>query len=219
LLDEGFAGRPATTSRALADWLRDQIYAGALAPGQRLRQAELAKRFGVSTTPVREALSALQAEGLIVGDPHRGAVVFRPDPRDAQESLEIRQVLETFALERAVPNMDSGVLANLQTLIDQMHEARGYEEWSALNEAFHAALYAPSERPRLLDLVASLRRASSYYIHLAVADQLPNDAADAEHQAILDACVKRDVVAATWALRVHLQSTARVVLEHLDGTH
>ena len=216
LVNDGFGLKRATTSRALAHWLRDQIYAGTLAPGERLRQAELAARFGVSTTPVREALSALEAEGLIVGDPHRGAVVFQPDPRDAQEALEIRQVLETFALERAIPNMTAREFANLQSLVDQMHGASGYEEWSALNEAFHSALYAPSGRRRLLDLIASQRRSASYYIHLAVSDRLPNETADAQHQAILDACIARDVVAATWALRVHLESTAQLVLEHLE---
>ena len=211
--------RPATASRALADWLRQEIFSGRLAPGQRLRQTELAKRFGVSTTPVREALSALKAEGLVDGDAHRGAVVFQPSLRDAQESLEIRIALESLALEHAIPSMQAVTFSVAQGLIDGMRNAGSYSEWSTLNETFHAELYAPCARPRLLELIGSLRLASSYYIHLAVADHLPNEAVDAEHQAILDACRAGDVGAAKAALQGHLQSTARLVLEHLREQH
>ena len=66
-----------TTAKMVAGMLRDQIQDGGLAPGTRLRQNEIAERFGVSTTPVREAFAQLQAEGLVRIDPHRGAVVFR----------------------------------------------------------------------------------------------------------------------------------------------
>ena len=217
--DADLIARPATASRALADRLRQEIYSGRLAPGQRLRQTELATRFGVSTTPVREALSALKAEGLVDGDPHRGAVVFQPSLRDAQESLEIRTVLETLALEHAIPGFDEVRLSLLQSLIDRMRRASSYPEWSALNETFHSELYAPAGRPRLLELIATMRLASSYYIHLAVSDHLPNETADAQHQAILDACRRRDVDAAKTALRVHLERTTKLVLEHLREQH
>ena len=78
-----------TTTRELIGRLRQEIYGGFYPPGARLRQSALAARFGVSTTPVREALSALQAEGLVTVDPHRGAVVVQPTPEDVRESFAI----------------------------------------------------------------------------------------------------------------------------------
>ena len=211
------AFRPRTATRALIDGLRREIYAGRLAPGERLRQGELATRFGVSTTPVREALSALQAEGLVNVDPHRGAVVFDPNPADVLESFEIRQALESLAIQHAIPLLDEARLADLQELIDQMRATTVYEEWAPLNEAFHTRLYAASRRPRLCELIASLRRSSRYYIHLAVSDKVVGDEVDAEHQAILDACRAGDVDAATAALRTHIQSTASQVLRQLES--
>jgi DNA-binding GntR family transcriptional regulator len=164
---------------------------------------------------VREALSALKAEGLVDGDPHRGAVVFQPSLPDAKESMEIRIVLETLALDHAIPALREADFVLLQSLIDRMRRSATYSEWSALNETFHAELYAPAERPRLLELIATMRLASSYYIHLAVSDHLPNETADAQHQAILDACRSGDVEAGKAALRTHLERTAALVLEHL----
>jgi DNA-binding GntR family transcriptional regulator len=211
------AYRPTTATRALIDELRREIYAGRLAPGTRLRQGELASRFGVSTTPVREALSALQAEGLINVDPHRGAVVFDPNRDDVLESFEIREELESLAVRHAIAGLDEARVAELQGLIDEMRATTVYEDWAPLNEAFHKRLYAASNRPRLCDLIDSMRRSSRYYIHLAVSDQVVGEAVDAEHQAILDACKAGDVAAATAALRKHIQSTAAQVLKRLEN--
>jgi DNA-binding GntR family transcriptional regulator len=208
--------RPATTVQAAIARLRAEIYDGALPPGTRLRQSEIAARFGVSTTPVREALSALQAEGLVGIDPHRGAVVFKPGAEDVAESFEIRRALESLAVEKAIPNLDDAALARLQDLIDSMREASDYQRWEELNESFHRTLYQASGRPRLLELIASMRRASRFYIHLAVSAQLPNEGVDAEHQAILDACKERNVRKAKSAIERHIASTARMLMERLE---
>ena len=77
--------------------LRRMIQAGELAAGAPLRQGELAARFGISTTPVREALMALAREGLIRHDAHRGAIVFPPTHEDIRENFEIRLALEPLA--------------------------------------------------------------------------------------------------------------------------
>ena len=88
---------PRTVSGLVAERLRAQIVAGELAAGTKLRQVEIARRFGVSTTPVREALAALQREGLVRLHPQRGAVVFVPTVADLREHYEIRAALEALA--------------------------------------------------------------------------------------------------------------------------
>src|SRR4029079_14661219 len=123
-----------TTTRELISRLRQEIYGGTYPPGARLRQSALATRFGVSTTPVREALSALQAEGLVSVDPHHGAVVVQPTPDDVRESFAIREVLETLALESAIPVISEAQLDQLQSYIAEMQGVSTYDEWALLNE-------------------------------------------------------------------------------------
>ena len=204
-----------TTTRELIGRLRQEIYGGIHPPGARLRQGELATRFGVSTTPVREALSALQAEGLVTVDPHRGAVVVRPTAEDVRESFAIREVLETLALESAIPLIDDAELDRLQGYIREMQGVSTYEAWAQLNETFHRELYESSQRKRLCDLIESLRVSSQHFIQLALSGRVPGQEVDAEHQAILDACRSRNIQAARAALHRHIDHTAQRTLEHL----
>jgi DNA-binding GntR family transcriptional regulator len=206
-----------TTTRELINRLRQEIYGGTYPPGARLRQGALATRFGVSTTPVREALSALQAEGLVSVDPHRGAVVVQPTPDDVRESFAIREVLETLALESAIPVITDAELDQLQSYIAEMQGVSTYDEWALLNETFHRELYEASRRRRLCDLIESLRVSSQHFIHLALSGRVPGPEVDAEHQAILDACRSRNIQAARAALHRHIEHTGQRTLEHLSA--
>jgi DNA-binding GntR family transcriptional regulator len=207
-----------TATRELINRLRQEIYGGVHLPGARLRQGALATRFGVSTTPVREALSALQAEGLVTVDPHRGAVVVQPSPDDVRESFAIREVLETLALESAIPVISDAELDQLQAYIHEMQGVSTYEAWAQLNETFHRELYEASRRRRLCDLIESLRVSSQHFIALALSGRVPGEEVDAEHQAILDACRARNIQAARAALHRHIDHTGQRTLEHLSET-
>src|SRR5688572_20697813 len=90
--------RPRTAAEAVATRLRQEIQAGEHAPGTPLRQTEVARRLGVSTTPVREAFALLQADGLVRIDRYRGAVVFRPTAEELRDAYEIREALELLAV-------------------------------------------------------------------------------------------------------------------------
>src|SRR6476619_3778037 len=97
--------RGATTPDLIADTLRDEILRGAVAPGQALRQEELADRFGVSRLPVRDALLRLEAQGLVHVYPNRGAFVISLSADEVREIFELRLLLEGDIIERAVPRM------------------------------------------------------------------------------------------------------------------
>ena len=88
---------PRTVAGQVAEHLKAEILAGRRAPGDKLRQVEIARALGVSTTPVREALATLQREGLVRLHPQRGAVVFLPSVDDLREHYEIRAALESLA--------------------------------------------------------------------------------------------------------------------------
>jgi DNA-binding GntR family transcriptional regulator len=206
-----------TTAKVVAERLRDEIQVGTLSPGTRLRQNDVARRFGVSTTPVREAFAQLQAEGLVRIDPHRGAVVFHPTVEDLKEFYEIREVLESLAVSLAIPNLDPDGVKGMNALIDKMRKTDDARRWMTLNDEFHLRLYERAGRPRLNGLIENLRDASTPYIHMYVAGRPPAARANEEHQAILDACLRGDRPAAEAAIRDHLRSASRDLVAFLGG--
>jgi DNA-binding GntR family transcriptional regulator len=205
-----------TTAKVVAGRLRDEIQGGTLSPGTRLRQNDVAKRFGVSTTPVREAFAQLQAEGLVRIDPHRGAVVFHPTVEDLMEFYEIREVLEALAVAQAIPHLDPDGIRELNALIDNMRKTEDARRWMKLNDEFHLRLYERAHRPRLSAMIENLRDASTPYIHMFVAGRSPATGANEEHQEILDACIRGDREAAERAVREHLRSASEALAAFLD---
>ena len=161
---------------------------GQLESGTRLRQVELAQRFGVSTTPVREALAALQSEGLVRLHPQRGAVVFVPTVEGLREHYEIRAALEALAAERAAERFDPARGEQLAAMLDEMAAGPGVERYLELNLRFHSELYELAGRPRLVDMIETLRDASSAYLHIYAKVDFPSERLDAEHREILAAC-------------------------------
>jgi DNA-binding GntR family transcriptional regulator len=198
-----------TTAKVVAERLRGEIQDGTLAPGTRLRQNDVAQRFGVSTTPVREAFAQLQAEGFVRIDPHRGAVVFHPSVDDVLEFYEIREALESLAVTHAIPRLKAEAARDLDALIDRMRRTEDARKWLKLNDQFHLRLYESAGRPRLSTLIDNLRDASAPYIYMFVASRPLSERANEEHQDILDACVKGDAVGAKQAIRTHLRNASR----------
>jgi DNA-binding GntR family transcriptional regulator len=204
-----------TTSRVVAERLREDILRGEIAPGSRLRQDELAERFRISTTPVREALALLAAEGLIKVDPHRGAIVLRLTAEEVRENYEIRAVLEPLALVKAIPNLTSELLEEIDGILAEMKATKG-ERWLELNNTFHNKLYEPAGRRRLSSLIASLRDASAAYLYMVLTSEFPLDEADHQHHAIVEACRDRDPERATKILLDHLELALEQILRLFD---
>ena len=204
-----------TTAKVVAERLREEIQSGILAPGTRLRQNDIAGRFRVSTTPVREAFAQLQAEGLIRVDPHRGAVVFHPTVSDLIQAYEIREVLESLAVRLATPNVTREIGRSLFDVIDRMDRTTDPRRWLRLNDGFHLQLYACADRPQLSMLITNLRDASAPYIHMFVSSTKPGDQSSAEHRQILDACLAGDVAAAQNAVQIHLRHASRELEQYL----
>ena len=208
---------PRTVAGLVAERLCAEIVAGKLPAGSKLRQVEIARRFGVSTTPVREALGALQREGLVRLHPQRGAVVFLPSVADLREHYEIRGALEAVAAARAAERFELSWAPPLEALLDEMSTGPGASRYIELNQRFHNELYSYSERPRLVEMIAGLRDASSAYLHIyRAAANFPVQRLDVEHRRILAACVARDAAEAAEATRVHLQNTVEHVASRLE---
>jgi DNA-binding GntR family transcriptional regulator len=201
-----------TRASAVAERLREMIRSGTLPPGTHLRQAEFAERFGVSTTPVREAFVALAREGLVRQDAHRGVVVFRPTVDELNELYEIRVALEPLATELACKQLSDADLAGLERIIAQMREAKP-RRFLELNAEFHARIYAAANRPRLIEIIDGVRDPASSYTGLNVDlyDAKYRDAVLAEHGAIVAALRSGAPKRAARAMREHLEHSARHV--------
>lgn len=204
-----------TVTRSVADHIREAIRSGALPPGSRLRQQHIARSLGVSTTPVREALRLLAAEGLVTLGEHRGAEVFRPSIDDVVEYYEMREVLEALAIRNAVPNITDDGIRELEELLDAMDAADDHDDFSALNHRFHSTLYAWSKRPRLCATIAGLAQRTSGYASLVIDDAMRSGRSSTDHHRILDACRRRDADAAAEAIREHLEVTVQTTIEKL----
>jgi DNA-binding GntR family transcriptional regulator len=207
---------PRTVAGLVAERLRAQIVAGELSAGTKLRQVEIARRFDVSTTPVREALAALQREGLVRLHPQRGAVVFLPSIQDLREHYEIRAALESLAASRTAEHFEKGWAKPLEAYLREMRGGPAAGRYIELNQRFHTQLYEHCGRPRLVEMIAALRDASSAYLHIyRAAEDFPVKRLDAEHRRILAACVARDPGEAAAATREHLENTVEHVATRL----
>ena len=198
-----------TIAEQIAAALRQEIVTGQLAAGTRLPQIEIAQRFGVSTTPVREAFGLLQKDGLVQVDPHRGVTVFLPTMRDLIEHYEIRMALEMLAAEKAAVSFQAQDAPPLLAILDEMYATSDAALYVERNQQFHLELYSLAGRSRLVTMIEELRNASLAYNHLYAAADVPKDAErlNAEHREILAACQANDPARAANAVRHHIQQT------------
>ena len=192
-----------------------------LRPGTRLKISDLCQALSVSLSAVREALSRLTSEGLVVAEPQRG---FRVAPISAEELRDLTQVrvqIEGLCLERAIAAGDVGWESHLVAVFHRLSRTperepgdpqRMNEAWSTAHAAFHEALAGACDSPWLLRLRATLYAQSERYRRLSVPLAEAARDLDREHRDIMDAAFARDVAGAKAAMARHLERTTRVLL-------
>jgi DNA-binding GntR family transcriptional regulator len=134
-----------TKSELALEAMRQGIFAGAIRPGARLTIAELSELLGMSSTPIREAIRVLEADGLVVYEPHRGVWVRALTVAQAEELALLRAPMEGLATRLAVPNLDAEDVADLEVLQEEMVEAARVTDDAALTRAnaeWHRHIYA-----------------------------------------------------------------------------
>jgi DNA-binding GntR family transcriptional regulator len=214
--------------------LKDAVYAqilekivdGTLPAGYALREGELAARFGVSKTPLRDALVRLQADGLVSIPPYRSAVVVGYSRHDLREIYEVRELLEGACARDAALTISADDLAELSTLmrdsaacIADGNVADGQEQALAvLIDRFDVIMYAQSRNQRINEMVANIRN------HIRRIGQLTTRIPGrmvksvAEHHVIYEAIVQRDGMAAEAAMRRHIRSVMADQLANIGET-
>lgn len=158
---------PSTLRTHLTKMLRAQILSGKYRPGERLNESQIARDFNISRIPVREALSQLQEQGLVMNHERRGMFVMQLTPDEVQQINSLRMVLETEALRLAQARMTPEVLAELTDLVEQMEAWDGpLIEAAALDHKFHAVIWRAAGNPYLERALESLT--TSLFAHKAL---------------------------------------------------
>lgn len=216
----------------LAQRIQTRVLNGDLPMGTRLRQETLAAEFGVSRTPVREALRKLQASGLVEVQPRRGAVVRGPNAREIREAYEVRAELEGLAAELATTRVRDEELYRLRvaqarfrhsgaTILAWRHESKdgssppedAHAGWIAANDTFHLAIQEAAGNMRLRAMLTELHRSiprDLTWIVLGENTKLLEENL-AQHQAILDAIERHDPQEARLRMVEHVRRAGELV--------
>ena len=200
--------------------IADDIACGRLAPGSALDETSLADRFGVSRTPVREALRELAAAGLVEHRPHRGAVVVSLDAERLEAMFAVMAELEALCAAWAATSMTAAERAELGRMHDQAAELVRLGDVAAYREAndrFHEFVYAASHNPFLEETVLGVRRRVLPFRRAQFRGLGRLAVSHAEHERVVHALQRGDKEAAARAMRAHLTSSGRSYSEFHDG--
>ncbi|MFF8842278.1 GntR family transcriptional regulator [Streptomyces sp. NPDC015127] len=184
--------------------IKHRILTGRLSPGQALVETELAEQFGVSKTPVREALKTLAGTGLVVMSQYKGVTVRMVDADMAREVYDVRLLLEPEALRRTVRRGAS--LEAAREALERADTAADPAERSLANREFHRALYLPCGNPLLGRMLDEVRDQAALVSTVAWAADPSWQREAAEHREILRLALDRDEEGAGRALHGHIAS-------------
>jgi DNA-binding GntR family transcriptional regulator len=207
-----------TKKDVMVEILRDAILSGELQPGERLLQEELAERFNVSPTPIREAIQQLTAEGVLSHSPYRGVQVAEIDLHEVQEVYLIRGVLERLATRLAVPNLKLSDVQHLRTLHAELEaEVEKGEPASLLkiNREFHMLIYDAASAPTLHQMIKSLWIKTPWDTPLVIPNRTRMMVE--EHRRILDAINSADAELAGQAMQDHIETVASTLANYLKN--
>ena len=205
-----------TNTRRAADEMRRLIFSGDLAAGSDHLETELAERFGMSRTPVREAALILEAQGLVSVRPRRGVRILSVSPDDMAEIYDVLTELESHAAGRAAAAGHSEAeLSGMARAIDDMDAAvaaQNREAWAEADDRFHSELVRLGRNRRIETIVAMMsdqvRRARSLTLYLRPLPQGSND----DHRAVLEAIRKGSAYTAQSIHRAHRERAKEMLI-------
>lgn len=210
------AGVHGATGARIAATLREAILDGAYAPGERIRQDELAERHGASRLPVREALRMLEAEGLVTLVANTGAWVSTLSAAECQELYLVRERLEPLLLRMNVPLLTDDEVARLQVLADRMERSADVEDFLLMDREFHLSGVDHADTTVLTDLVKSLWNRTQHYRRAATrlfwseGDRSVHH----DHQLLVGALRRRDADDAENLLAQHIRRSRLELSRH-----
>jgi DNA-binding GntR family transcriptional regulator len=212
-----FVARP-QLSEDVAGFVRSRIFDGTYAAGKYVRLDQLAAELGISVTPVREALFALRAEGLVAQQPHRGFVVLPVTGRDLADVANVQAHVGGELAARAAANITDDQLRELKEIqaeLERAYAGNDGERTVRLNHEFHRAINVAADSPKLAQLMSQITRYAPESVFPAIEGWSRQSIKD--HRRVLSALVKRDHELARAAMSEHLAAGAVPLIEHLTS--
>ncbi len=200
------------------EWIRRDILACVLQPGQQIVQAQLVENYGVGTTPIREALQRLSHEGLVQTVPRSGYVVSHITLADVRELYEFRSILETAAVRLAILRASDQQLEQIAgradfTYVYSKHE--DYPRYVAMNHGFHCSITAVTGNHRLEESLSRTLDSLSRVFHLVMDMRDSAEDIRTEHVELVTALQARDTERAVVAVNAQISRSAQLVAEAL----
>ena len=205
------AGGTGLTTDTLVQALRRDIFEGRLGQGDPLRQEELATRFGTSRIPVREALRALQAEGLVTYAPNCGAAVAVVSADEVAEMLEVRIALECHALRLAVPRRAEADAETARRILREYDGAPDPSQWSEMNWRFHWTLYLPCDCRHLLTAIEHNFNQFNGFARRSISALAGKERPQRQHYRLLELVEEGKAEEAATLLAEHVRHTQRAI--------
>jgi len=202
-------------TQRVADHLRSAILGGAIGPGERVRQEDIAQQLGASRFPLREALQMLAADGLIEHEPNKGARVPPLSMHEVDVMYKMREQLEPLALTESLPWLHPGDVIRLQEIQEEIEAGVDVEQFLELDREFHLRPYSACAIEQLTTTVTRLWNSTQYYrrAFMQVTGPERRWVVNAEHRLLLDAIERRDETDAARFLAGHIRRT-RIELSH-----
>ncbi len=200
----------------IQDCLRQAILDGSLSPGQKLIEGEIARQFGVSRSPVREAIQDLEQQGYVVKRPRRGTFVVELTPQDVAEVFSLRILLEGFAAVVVGRSCDPDVIDKMKGLVDRMRVAARKADFVAFSDAdleFHSLLCQATGHNRLNYLSGCLRTQLGFLVVLPMYTSGEIESMVAAHEALLGAIEAQDSDLARRIVESHIRNAGRLFAE------
>lgn len=202
---------PRALYEAVAESLRQRIFSRDLAPGSWIDELRIAQSYGISRTPLREALKVLAAEGLVTMKVRRGAYVTEVSEQDLIEVYHLLALLESDAAGTVAANASAEQLGELQDLHRQLEAAAqpgqvDRTRFFGINESFHMRLLAIANNRWSLQMVADLRKVMKLNRHNSLLKEGRIEESLAEHRAVMSALEQRDCAGAVSCMREHFRS-------------
>jgi DNA-binding GntR family transcriptional regulator len=197
-----------TRAEELRLQLADEIVRGVLAPGSALDETDIARRFGVSRTPVREALRQLVASGLVEARAHRGAVVAQPSLERLTGMFEAMAELEALCAGLAAERMTATERQRLEAIHDELRvlsHAGNPERFHEVNERFHNAIYAGSQNGYIAEMTLATRGRVQPFRRAQFRNLGRLAKSQAEHDRVVVAILRGDKIGAAAAMRAHIE--------------
>jgi len=208
-----------TLREKILETIRDAIMTGALRPGEKVAEPDLAERFGISRTPIREAFRQLESEGYLTVIPRKGAVVTSFSPRDVEEFYAIKSILEGYAARRACEKLSVKDIERLRTINDRLrHMADGgdIKHFFRIHNDFHELFLKAADNEKLYELITNLVRKFQRlrYASLSLPGRMKISVQ--EHDKIIEAFLKRDADKAETLVRKNAEYGGKVLMQD-DG--